>query len=70
MGLPPLKPEETARHDLCLRRYHGPEFIATVVVRWLQAARIDTAFIDPGKPWQNGTDESFNGKFRNECLSL
>ena len=31
---------------------------------------IDTAFIDPGKPWQNGTDESFNGKFRNECLSL
>ena len=33
-------------------------------------AEIDTAFIDPGKPWQNGTDESFNGKFRNECLSL
>ena len=28
------------------------------------------AFIDPGKPWQNGTDESINGKFRNECLSL
>jgi putative transposase len=23
-----------------------------------------------GKPWQNGTDESFNGKFRDECLSL
>jgi transposase InsO family protein len=32
--------------------------------------RIETAFIDPGKPWQNGTDESFNGKFRNECLTL
>ncbi len=29
-----------------------------------------TAFIDPGKPWQNGTDESFNGKFRNECLTM
>jgi putative transposase len=26
--------------------------------------------IDPGKPWQNGTGESFNGKFRDECLSL
>jgi putative transposase len=26
--------------------------------------------IDPGKPWQNGTTESFNGKFRDECLSL
>jgi putative transposase len=29
-----------------------------------------TALIDPGKPWQNGTTESFNGKFRDECLSL
>ena len=43
---------------------------ATALLRWLQTAKIDTAFIDPGKPWQNGTDESFNGKFRNECLSL
>lgn len=32
--------------------------------RWLAAAMIETAFIDPGKPWQNGTDEPFNGKFR------
>src|SRR5690606_41343914 len=31
---------------------------------------IDTAHIDPGKPWQNGSNESFNGKFRDECLSL
>ena len=49
---------------------NGPEFIAIALLRWLQTAEIDTAFIDPGKPWQNGTDESFNGKFRNECLSL
>ena len=33
-------------------------------------AGIGTALIDPGKPWQNGTDESFNGKLRDECLSL
>jgi putative transposase len=26
--------------------------------------------IDPGKPWQNGVGESFNGKFRDECLSM
>jgi hypothetical protein len=26
--------------------------------------------IEPGKPWQNGVNESFNGKFRDECLSL
>ena len=53
-----------------LRSDTGPEFIATALLRWLQTAEIDTAFIDPGKPWQNGTDESFNGTFRNECLSL
>jgi putative transposase len=53
-----------------LRSDNGPEFVATAVLRWLQAAAIDTAFIDPGKPWQNGTDESFNGKFRDECLTL
>jgi len=28
------------------------------------------ALIEPGKPWQNGTTESFNGKFRDECLSM
>ncbi len=53
-----------------LRSDTGPEFIATALLRWLQTAEIDTAFIDPGKPWQHGTDESFNGQFRNECLSL
>ena len=37
---------------------------------WLTENRIDTALIDPGKPWQNGTSESFNGKFRDEYLSL
>jgi len=31
---------------------------------------LDIALIDPGKPWQNGTAESFNGKFRDECLSM
>ncbi len=31
---------------------------------------IETALIDPGKYWQNGTNESFNGKFRNECLAM
>jgi hypothetical protein len=29
-----------------------------------------TAPIDPGKPWQNGIRESFNGNFRDACLSL
>jgi hypothetical protein len=40
------------------------------ILRWLQAAQIETAFIDPGKPWQNGVEESFNGTFRDQRLSL
>jgi putative transposase len=46
-----------------------PEFVARAILRWLQTAQIETAFIDPGKPWQNGADESFNGKLRDH-LSL
>ena len=53
-----------------LRSDNGPEFVAAAILRWLADAQIDTALIDPGKPWQNATDESFNGKFRDEFLSL
>ena len=53
-----------------LRSDNGPEFVATAILRWLGDASIDTALIDPGKPWQNATDESFNGKFRDEYLTL
>jgi len=53
-----------------LRSDSGPEFVSQAILKWLTENRIDTALIDPGKPWQNGTNESFNGKFRDECLSL
>ena len=53
-----------------LRSDNGPEFVSTAVLRWLQQANIETAPIDPGKPWQNGSNESFNGKFRDECLGM
>ena len=53
-----------------LRSDNGPEFVAAAILRWLADAQIHTALIDPGKPWQNATDESFNGKFRDEFLSL
>lgn len=53
-----------------LRSDNGPEFVAHAVLRWLVAENIDTAHIDPGKPWRNGTNESFNGKFRDKCLSM
>ena len=53
-----------------LRSDNGPDFVSRAVLQWLTTASIDTAYIDPGKPWQNGSNESFNGKFRDECLSL
>jgi putative transposase len=53
-----------------LRCDNGPEFVARAVLKWIVDQGIGTAFIDPGKPWQNGVNESFNGKFRDECLSL
>jgi putative transposase len=53
-----------------LRSDNGPEFVSHALLQWLANAHIETALIDPGKPWQNGADESFNGKFRDECLSI
>ncbi len=53
-----------------LRSDNGPEFVSRAVLQWLNDAGIDTAPIDPGKPWQNGANESFNGKFRDECLGM
>jgi putative transposase len=53
-----------------LRSDNGPEFVSKALLAWTLKSNIETALIDPGKPWQNGMDESFNGKFRDECLSL
>jgi putative transposase len=52
-----------------LRSDNGPEFVATAVLKWLMELNIETAHIAPGKPWENGADESFNGRFRDECLN-
>lgn len=53
-----------------LRSDNGPEFVSRAVLKWLQGEGIETAYVEPGKPWQNGTAESLNGKFRDECLSM
>ena len=49
---------------------YGPEFVARALLEWIADQRIETALINPGKPWQNGVGETFNGKFRDECLSM
>lgn len=53
-----------------LRSDNGPEFVSRKLLQWVLHNQLDLALIDPGKPWQNGTTESFNGKFRDECLSM
>ena len=51
-----------------IRSDNGPEFIAKAIQSWLKENKIKTLYIDPGCPWQNGYVESFNGRFRQECL--
>ena len=53
-----------------LRSDNGPEFVSKALLSWIVTQGIGTALIEPGKPWQNGVAESFNGKLRDECLSL
>lgn len=53
-----------------IRLDNGPEFASARLLSWAITERIETVFIDPGNPWQNGTNESFNGKFRDEYLAM
>lgn len=55
---------------LSLRSDNGPEFVSEALLKWAARESLDLALIEPGKPWQNGLNESFNGKFRDECLSM
>ena len=44
------------------------EFTAELVRLWLEGLHVQTLFIEPGSPWENGYVESFNGKLRDELL--
>ena len=52
-----------------IRVDHGPEFVSRAMAAWCEQHNILLRFIDPGKPMQNGYVESFNGRFRDECLN-
>lgn len=52
-----------------MRSDNGSEFIGDDVALWLKGQAIGTHLIEPGKPWQNGFAESFNARFRDECLA-
>ena len=49
---------------------NGPEFRSSVMFKWSQDNKVELSFLAPGKPQQNAFVESFNGKFRKECLDL
>ena len=51
-----------------IRSDNGPEFVARAVRDWLARVGVQTLFIEPGSPWENGYCESFNGKLRDELL--
>lgn len=52
-----------------IRSDNGSEFTAKVIRRWLSHIGVQTLYIEPGSPWENGYIESFNGKFRDELLN-
>jgi len=48
---------------------NGPELTSRALDQWAYERGVRLHFIDPGKPQQNGFIESFNGRFRDECLN-
>jgi putative transposase len=52
-----------------IRSDNGPEFTANAVREWFARIGVETLFIEPGSPWENGYIESFNGKLRDELLN-
>ncbi len=51
-----------------IRSDNGPEFIAGKIKKWLRKNHVETLYIGPGSPWENGYIESFNGKLRDDIL--
>lgn len=52
-----------------IRSDNGPEFIARALQKWLADRKTGTIYIEPGCPWQNPYNESFNAVFRDGCLN-
>lgn len=51
-----------------IRSDNGPELQAQPLLAFCEQQGIIPSPIRPGKPWQNGSNESFNGTLRRECL--
>ena len=57
------------RMPVHIRSDNGSEFTAKAIKAWLQNLEIAPLYIEPGSPWENGYNESFNGKLRDEFLN-
>ena len=51
-----------------IRSDNGAEFTSKPIQSWLKQMGVKTLYIEPGSPWENGYNESFNGRFRDEFL--
>ena len=60
-----MKRRGAPRH---IRSDNGPEFIAKALRKWLSRASVETLYVEPGSPWQNGFAESFHARLRDELL--
>lgn len=56
-------------YPVAIRTDQGPEFTSKALDQWAYAHGVQLKLIQPGKPTQNAYIESFNGKFRDECLN-
>jgi putative transposase len=54
---------------IAIRCDNGPEFTSRLFLTWCEERQIRIIYIQPGRPMQNGYVESFNGRFRDECLN-
>ena len=52
-----------------IRSDNGSEFITRLIQDWCATAGVQTLYIQPASPWQNGFIESFHSRFRDECLT-
>ena len=52
-----------------IRSDNGPEFIAQAIRRWLSLAGVETLYVEPGSPWENGYAESFHSRLRDELTN-
>lgn len=61
-----------AAHGLpcCIRSDNGSEFTGKAMRKWFEATGVTSLKVAAGSPWQNGYAESFNSRFRDECLNM